>query len=219
MFPDSSLVARLENAVEALVCGSGNLRERLTLTIPSLAPLIERDFPTELQSDWSRLRASLSRPDPDDGPFSRSQGLSAFNLHIMSGSEKRKIASTIFRTYRAIVRWRPPPLTGSILAGFGRKAPTRNRTIPNIQSRIWVSRVAGTSSGNAGVSGRRLWSPMRSDVCACAGELPVNIAHRPPRIVKRAPRVVLRKNDVAGFVFIPSLRVSLAESDVTARVE
>ncbi len=107
VYHDTSLVRRIENAVEHLSCGKGNLRKRLISgCVANLEFLSPDEFPEDLRAQWRELHALLSKPDPTNGPISRQLGLWTFNLHTMSGSTKRHCAEIIFTCYRKLVHYR-----------------------------------------------------------------------------------------------------------------
>jgi hypothetical protein len=97
MYPNTSLINRLENAVGMLVYGHGILQDRLIAAAQSIAPLLAENFPQELKKERHDLSSRLSTPDPSDSHFSRTVGLWQFNLHSMSGSEKKHLAKQYFK--------------------------------------------------------------------------------------------------------------------------
>jgi hypothetical protein len=109
LYQDTSLMNRIENAVEHLACGTGNLRDRLIAgCVANLEFLNADDFPEELRPLWIELQQLLSQPDPNNWPMSRQYGLYHYNLHTMSGSAKRRCARIIFSSYRKLARYPSP---------------------------------------------------------------------------------------------------------------
>ncbi len=96
---DSYVAEKLQEAVEILCIGQGDVRSRLEEAFMSL-PLFSSDFPPEFQADWEWIEKQMTKYGPVVGKDGRVSMSSV--KHTMGRIRNRtgqKIAQRIFNLY------------------------------------------------------------------------------------------------------------------------
>ena len=103
------VLERVIRAVEALCVGKGDVRSRLMSAIYMLSPLRDRDFPTELQDQFRKIKKAATKYDASDldrslplypaGSWNERQGRIEATMRRIRRSTGKNIAQDIWSLY------------------------------------------------------------------------------------------------------------------------
>ena len=102
-----SVVERLYLAVLHLSVGKGDVRSRLITVGDDLFPLLETDFPEELQDDFKWVQMQMTKYESKYPQFS---GDVEVTMRRIKNSTGQKIAEKIFEIYARVQEIRGNPL-------------------------------------------------------------------------------------------------------------
>ena len=100
-----SVVERLYLSVHHLATARGDVRSRLIGVGTTLAPLLEREFPKELRSDYRWVMAQLTHYEPV-----YNEGRIEATMKRIKNATGEKIAKRVFEMYSKVQQMRSYPL-------------------------------------------------------------------------------------------------------------